>query len=251
MVTRHRRDDRADIRRSKNKKVPTSTARVQAGSKRCRRSPEARVSAGGNAASILYNRELGSIGGSNAAWPGVRRASRTQRKSCASCAIHIGAMFTRHWIGEELQSLEKDGRVADFFEAAELMCIARSMRRVLRRALPVRVSAPDGRSVATWTTVPVRAAWEFPRQASRAAQGTARVRRDQSWRRGATSEPDPHSGARRRVLEGRLRRNAAKDIVERHSRDARHRNAAVIEREEEPIPLRARYARRHLRIVRH
>ena len=47
------------------------------------------------------------------------------------------------------QSLEKAGRVADFFELAELMCIdALAAQRILRRPFPRRVSDARWRSAA-------------------------------------------------------------------------------------------------------
>ena len=57
--------------------------------------------------------------------------------------------------GEELnQSLEKAGRVADFFELAELMCLRRAgAQRILRRPLPRRVSDARRRSRCATTSI--------------------------------------------------------------------------------------------------
>ena len=63
----------------------------------------------------------------------------------ASCARSSGTTCSVLGAGEELnQSLEKAGRVADFFELAELMCLdALRAQRILRRPLPRGV--PDAR----------------------------------------------------------------------------------------------------------
>ena len=72
--------------------------------------------------------------------------------------------------GEELnQSLEKAGRVADFFELAELMCIDALHRDgVLRRPLPRRAARPrTARRSATTSTSPTSRPGSSPAPASR------------------------------------------------------------------------------------
>ena len=83
--------------------------------------------------------------------------------------------------GEELnQSLEKAGRVADFFELAELMCLRRAgAQRVLRRSLPRGVPDAGRRGAARRRALLATSrpgSFRGDGTAARAAQGAADVR---------------------------------------------------------------------------
>ena len=74
------------------------------------------------------------------------------------------------------QSLEKAGRVADFFELAELMCLdALRSQRILRRAFPRRISDAGRRSAARRRSVSLRRGLGISRARTGAEleQGTA------------------------------------------------------------------------------
>ena len=65
--------------------------------------------------------------------------------------------------GEELnQSLEKAGRLADFLELAELMCIdALRPKRIVRRPLRVESQTPEGEARRDDENFSYVAAWEW------------------------------------------------------------------------------------------
>ena len=68
--------------------------------------------------------------GSTAAWSAPRRACSRRSTSSAVCARSSGATCASLGAGDTLnQSLEKAGRVADFLELGELMCIDALHRR--------------------------------------------------------------------------------------------------------------------------
>ena len=90
--------------------------------------------------------------GTTAAWRATAEGLQNgARADSASCARSSGANVQRaRAAGEELnQSLEKAGRVADFFELAELMCLdALRAQRILRRPFPRGVPDAGRRSAA-------------------------------------------------------------------------------------------------------
>ena len=81
--------------------------------------------------------------GSTAAWRATRRASSTALGKIPGLREEFWKNVSVPGSGQELnQSLELAGRVADFLELGELMCLRRAgARRVLRRPLPR--GAPD------------------------------------------------------------------------------------------------------------
>ena len=84
---------------------------------------------------------------------------------------------------EPNQALEKAGRVADFFELAELMCIdALHRERIVRRPLPRRISDAGWRGAAQRREVPLRrrVGVQGRGERARAAQGAAGVRRSEA-----------------------------------------------------------------------
>ena len=96
--------------------------------------------------------------GSTAAWrattTGLRAGARARSRSCARSS---GATSTCSGSGEELnQSLEKAGRVADFLELGELMCLRRAASARSRAAATSARSTrrPTARRCATTSTSP-------------------------------------------------------------------------------------------------
>ena len=93
--------------------------------------------------------------------------------------------------GEELnQSLEKAGRVADFFELAELMCLdALERNESCGGHFREEYQTPDGEALRDDEDYSYVAAWEYQgrRPAARAAQRAAGFRIRASRRNGATS----------------------------------------------------------------
>jgi succinate dehydrogenase / fumarate reductase, flavoprotein subunit len=138
-----------------------------------------------------FHRELGKIMWDTAAWPqrpGLERRSARSRR----CARSSGATSRCPGGGDELnQSLEKAGRVADFFELAELMC-----RDALHREescgghFREEHQTRRARRCATTRTSRYVAAWEWtkgraPRRVCTRSRSSSRTSK---LPRGATSE---------------------------------------------------------------
>ena len=160
------------------------------------------------------------------------------------------------------QSLEKAGRVADFFELGELMVPRRPRPRgVLRRPLPRGAPDRGRRGAARRRELRHVAAWEWTGEGStpEPPQGTAHVR-------GRPPDPallqvrTPLTDAREApgLAPGRPRRRRSdRDLRGRRHhrgddlpRDARHRERAAHRRGQGADRLRARLPRGHLRHLR-
>ena len=107
--------------------------------------------------------------GSTAGWSAPRRACQGDRADPRRCARSSGQRVKVPGTGEQLnQNLEKAGRVADFFELAELMCIdALHRARVVRRPLPGREPDPRRRGPAPRRRVRLRRRLGVRRPASK------------------------------------------------------------------------------------
>ena len=165
--------------------------------------------------------------------------------------------------GEGLnQSLEKAGRVADFFELGELMCIdALQPARVLRRPLPRRVPDRGRRGAAPRRPVRLRGGLGVGRRGeprhdhADPAQGRARlrVRRDEAAELQVTCTSLSRSGGSPTpTTEGadphlRGRRHHRGHVL---PRDARRAQRAADRRRRGAGRLRQRLPRGHLRHVR-
>jgi hypothetical protein len=93
--------------------------------------------------------------------------------------------------GEDLnQSLENAGRVADFLELAELMCLDALDRNEAAAAISARNSRRRRRSPARRRHFSYVAAWEYagPDRAPAASQGAAGIRVRASRRNGVTND---------------------------------------------------------------
>ena len=126
----------------------TPSTRTTPSSRTPRRRCEARIeeAARRSRASGPWTRSTASSArscGSTAAWPATRRASRRRSQKIPALREEFWKDVNVAGADEELnQSLEKAGRVADFLEFGELMCLdALAARGVLRRPLPR--GAPD------------------------------------------------------------------------------------------------------------
>ncbi len=95
--------------------------------------------------------------------------------------------------GEELnQSLEKAGRVADFLEFGELMCLDALDRENPAAAISARSTRPPtARPCATTSTSPRRRLGIHGRQASPSGTSSRWRSRTSSSKRGATSDERP------------------------------------------------------------
>ena len=136
---------------------------------------------------------------------GLEHGARARSPRCARSSGRTSRVLGD---GDELnQSLEKAGRVADFLELGELLCLRRPRaRRVLRRPLPRGV--PDAR-----TARPQRddehfchvAAWEYTGdgQTPIRTRRAARRSRTSTSRSGATSERQHEPHPARLAPEGR------------------------------------------------
>ena len=150
-------------------------------SQRRMRSPSKLLEIKGTRSVDSYHRELGKIMweycGMARNADGLEAGARARFPRCASSS---GSDVKVLGTGEELnQSLEKAGRVADFFELAELMCLRRAgAQRILRRPLPRGVSDARRRGGARRRALLVRRRLGLPGrgQAARAAQGAADFR---------------------------------------------------------------------------
>ena len=140
------------------RRSPTTTRRSPRPARRSTDRIERLLAIDGDRTVDSFHRELGQI-----MWEycGMERTEEgLPRRSARSAALRE-EFWTRVKVpgtGEELnQNLEKAGRVADFFELAELMCIdALHRARVVRRPLPRREPDPRRRGAARRRRVQLR-----------------------------------------------------------------------------------------------
>ena len=122
-----------------------------------------------------------------------RRPARAIWRKFRNCARNSGTTSNIIGTGEEFnQSLEKAGRVADFLELAELMCLDALQRdRILRRPFPRGEPDAGRRSPARRRAFFLRVGMgmEGRRRPVGTSQGAARPSSTFTWPRGATSSP--------------------------------------------------------------
>ena len=118
--------------------------------------------------------------GTTAAWRATTRACKTALERSRSCARSSGATCNVPGSGAELnQSLEKAGRVADFLELGELMCLdALHREESCGGHFREEHQTPDGEALRDDEHFAYVAAWEYAGdgQAADAEQGAARLR---------------------------------------------------------------------------
>ncbi len=162
-------------------------ARLRSGSTSCSRSTATAPSTRSTASSARSC-------GSTAAW-------RAPRRACARRSTGSAALREEFWqrvkvpgTGDELnQSLEKAGRVADFLELAELMCLdALHREESCGGHFRAEHQTPDGEAERDDEQFSYVAAWEY------GGDGARRCCTRKTWTSststrpsGATSEPDP------------------------------------------------------------
>ena len=204
--------------------------------------------------------------GSTAAWRATRRGlTKALEIIPQACARSSGRDVRMPGSGAELnQSLEHAGRVADFFELAELMCLdALHREESCGGHFRVEHQTPDGEALRDDEQFAYAAAWEYAGEgkAPIAEQGAAGVRE----RRAVAAQVQV--GARRLAMnltlhvwrqavgeragnDGALRgaRHQPGHVV---PRDARRRQRAADRERADADRVRSRLPRGHLRLVRH